>query len=90
MASYPNNNRESTTGMIDAAEQEIKGCIQKINDIQFIFNNPANEDDNTAYEEKQEDLKWMQECGREKITQLLIKICNIQEHDDMEDGSYTQ
>ena len=26
----------------------------------------------------------MQECSREKIKQLLIKICNIKEHNDME------
>ena len=53
--------------MIGAAEQEIEECIQKIDDIQFIFDNPVDEDDNMHYEEKQEDLKWMQECGQEKI-----------------------
>ena len=35
---------ERKEGMIDAAEQEIKDCIQKINDIQYIIENPDDGD----------------------------------------------
>ena len=57
MIIYPNNNLERKTGMIDAAEQEIEECFQKINDIQYIFDSPVDGDDNIAYKMKQEDLK---------------------------------
>ena len=90
MVIYPNTNLERKTGMIDAAEQEIEECIQKIDDIQYIFDNPVDGDDNMAYKEKQEDLKCMQARGKEKIKQLLLEIRNIQEYDDMDDGSDTQ
>ena len=73
-----------------AAEQEIEECIQKIDDIQYIFDNPANEDCNMAYEEKKEDLKCMQEYSWEKMKQLLLEIRNIQEYDDMDDKSDTR
>ena len=54
-------------GMIDAAEQEIEEYTQKIDDIQFIFNNPVDDNNIMTYDKQQEDLQWMQELGLEKI-----------------------
>ena len=83
--STSNDKREE--GMINAAEQAIEECNQKIDDIQHIMDNPVdNEDDTMTYKEKQEDLKMMLECGQENIKQHLCEIREMQENGDMDDG----
>ena len=72
--------------MIYAAKQAIRKCNQKIDDIQHIMDSSVDNGDNTkTYKEKQEDLKMMQECGREDIKQHLREICDIQDNSDIDD-----
>ena len=84
MGNYPTTTIERKEGMIAAAEHKIDVCIQKLDDIQYIFNNPAdNGDDNTTYKRKQDDLKHVQACECENIKLICCKIRNIQGNGDM-------
>jgi len=74
---------ERQEDMIDAAKQGIEVCIQKINNIQYILENPKDGDNNTTYKRKQKDLKITQAFEWAKIKQLRCDIHNIHENDDM-------
>ena len=69
---------ERQEGMIDAAEQEIHDCRQKIEDIQHALDNPAdNNNNNTTYERKQKYLRHMQSHVWNKIRHLNFEISHL-------------
>ena len=65
-------------GIKDAAEQEIEELHHTVEDIQWIIDNPSNNDDNNITSEaKQKEFELLKRTTRDKITEIWQKFSDM-------------